>query len=404
MASAAPACGVLSKPDRNIRVYGSSSPLKTGPEILAAARLPDPRPRPPPGFAIRRSVDYAGSMPSDRDERVPPDMVRPDIALSVTEPAPKKSAPKRHPSDPRFANERVQAALAASTRTEATLSGLVRAVQEVTSGLNGARDANEQLARELGRVREALAASVDEKTALEVQLSSLVVERDHALREVERAREDAERERSFLIEEQDRFLTAVLDEHEQALARLRAERDELSARLSSEQRGREKTTAPGLKRARRGELPTNVDTLQQELSEARLALDKLWAERTRALETLRRLQAQRDEAQQALADGRWQASESRTAPGLDPATVIHPGAQTQADASELQDAPDVAGPPGSGQPPPAAKQAGGPSAAPPQPEPVSTALPFGAYSLGSEDVETEHVEGAHLSALKPPRH
>ena len=52
--------------------------------------------------------------------------------------------------------QRMQAALAASTRTEASLSTLFRAVRDMTEGLSGARDANEQLVTELGDVRRLL--------------------------------------------------------------------------------------------------------------------------------------------------------------------------------------------------------------------------------------------------------
>jgi hypothetical protein len=384
-------------------------------------------------------------MPSDGDDRDRSQPAPANAALAVTQPAPKRPGPARHPSDPRIANERVQAALAASTRTEATLSGLMRAVQEVTSGLTGAKEANDQLTCELGSVRDALTSSLEEKTALEVQLASLVVERDHALRELQQAREEAERERSFLIEEQDRFLAALLDEHEQAVAKLRAERDELLARVAAEQRGRERTTAPGVKRPKLEELPTDVASLQQALADARLNIDKLVAERTRSLETLRRLQAQRDEAQQALMAARSREdTETRPAPPPDRATPVYraaagaaaaptarpastgggnpdnkrtdPMPRRRAEPAEASRAPFIARSeqptPPDGQrreanpPAPAADAAkqGHTSSAPPlkrKPDPAS--MPLGGYSLGSEDVETEHVEGPRFTPFKPPR-
>lgn len=383
-------------------------------------------------------------MRSDSDERDAPSAVSPDAALAVTEPAPQRPGPARHPSDSRIANQRVRAALAASTRTEATLSGLMRAVQEVTSGLNGAREANDQLARELDSVREALNTSVEEKTAVEVQLASLVVERDHALRELEQTRADAERERSFLIEEQDRFLAALLDDHEQTIHRLQAERDELVARAASQFGTCERTTAPGVNCVTMDELPTDVTALQKELIEARATIERCLAERTRSLETLRRLQAQRDEAQRALAAERMRGStETGPAPTLERATPVYdapaPEQTAKPNPSSKRTDPQNRKPanrqnskrtnpqnskrtdpmprprrePGPAEPsraqptqaPGIAQQAGGPSAAPLKRKPDPTSMPLGGYSLGSEDVPTEHVEGARFSSpLKPPRH
>lgn len=256
-------------------------------------------------------------MAGDSDERSELNASPADPALATTQPVREATSPDPRPGGPRVANQRVQAALAASTRTEATLSGLMRAVQEVTTGLTDAREDNSELAQVLATLRETLTANIEEKTSLEVQLASLTVERDHALREVEQARADAERDRAFLVEEQDRFLAALLEEHEEALISLKAERDDALARARAR---REATTAPVVKKT--PNLPSDTLELQHELMVARESIEKLLGERQRWLETLRRLQTQRDEAQRALA-GRVRQSATTEPSVPDRATPVY---------------------------------------------------------------------------------
>lgn len=198
-------------------------------------------------------------------------------------------------SDPGEAEQHVQAALAAGTRTGASLSAVFRAVQAMTDGLSGAQEANRQLVEELETMHRLLAERTEENAALAGQLAALEGERDHALREVEQMRADAEREREFLVDEQDRFLAALLEDHEQALDALRRERDEARTRAAGRQR--DAPTNPGRPVVSDEQTP---DT-SQELIEARRTIERLMTERNRSREMLRRLQAQRDEAQSALA-------------------------------------------------------------------------------------------------------
>src|SRR5262245_30016259 len=75
--------------------------------------------------------------------------------------------------EPLEENPRVQAALAASTRTEASLSSLMRAVQTLTSGVSGAREANVQLVSELEQLREMLGNANQQQLAMKGRLTSL---------------------------------------------------------------------------------------------------------------------------------------------------------------------------------------------------------------------------------------
>jgi chromosome segregation ATPase len=186
----------------------------------------------------------------------------------------------------------VQAALLASTRAEATLSSLYRAIQQVTAGVSGAREANDQLAAELQRVREMLGASNEQRLSLKSQVLLL----EQRLMEVH---EESLREREFLLAEQDKFITGLLEEHEGVVNRLVHEREEALARAkASDTLPPRRNTSPGI-----GE-GSNHTPVPGRLSdpgvEAERNIERLMAERERAREVLRRLQAQRDEAQQAL--------------------------------------------------------------------------------------------------------
>lgn len=212
----------------------------------------------------------------------------------VTNPARPLRAVSAPEPDPGPAQQHVQAALAAGTRTGASLSALFRAVEQMTDGLSGAREANEQLVGELRAMHEALVQRTAENASLEDQLAALTSERDNALGELEQLRHDAAQEHEFLLEEQDRFLAALLEDHEQALSALRRELDE--GRTGPVANERDMATDPGMLVGD----AHRTDTAR-ELLDARRTIEKLMTERTRSREMLRRLQAQRDEAQAALA-------------------------------------------------------------------------------------------------------
>jgi hypothetical protein len=205
------------------------------------------------------------------------------------------SAPVIETSRPDSDEGTVEAALAASTRAEATLSALYRAIQTVTAGVSGAREANDQLATELQRVREMLGSSNEQRLALKNQVELV----EHQLRE-------SEREREFLVEEQDRFLTGLLEENEQTVERLVREREEAYSRLEQLMRQLQETsppkrrTNPGLGMGDATPLAPSVRPSDPG-APPNVDYQKLVAERDRARGVLRRLQQQRDEAQQALA-------------------------------------------------------------------------------------------------------
>jgi hypothetical protein len=199
----------------------------------------------------------------------------------------------QHPlADQEHDEHTVQAALLASTRAEATLSSLYRAIQQVTAGVSGAREANDQLAAELQRVREMLGASNEQRLSLRSQVLLL----EQQLIEV---RDEAMREREFLLAEQDKFITGLLEEHEAVLDRLVHEREEALARAKASD------TVPPQRRNTSPGMGSNDPTpapgrLSDPGADPERNIERLMAERERAREVLRRLQTQRDEAQQAL--------------------------------------------------------------------------------------------------------
>lgn len=207
------------------------------------------------------------------------------------------------PESPRDPEEHVRAALEASTRAEATLSALMRAVQQVTTGVSGAQEANEKLASELGRVREMLASANEQRLALKNRVQILEDELRRSERALRELRAEAERDRSFLMEEQDRFLAALLEEHERELAKLRRELDEGRASDFAAVIPSEKKTLPGLARVTEPQDPG--------FAELRAELDRLLTERDRSRDLLRRVQMQRDDAQRAAGDCARERDEAR---------------------------------------------------------------------------------------------
>jgi hypothetical protein len=212
-------------------------------------------------------------------------------------------------------DQTVEAALAASSRAEATLDALYQAIQHATQGVSGAREANDQLAEELHRVREMHASSNEQRLVYRNQVALL-----------QEQLEDARNDREFLVQEQDRFLAGLLEEHEQTLSRLAAERDEAFARIEKLLRETQDTAPPksiSLRRTNPGlgdvtpPVPQVVLTTRQDHDRN---LEKLLSERDRSRDVLRRLQQQRDEAQQSLAQvtrerDQYLSELSRFAPG-----------------------------------------------------------------------------------------
>jgi hypothetical protein len=192
------------------------------------------------------------------------------------------------PDSPRAADDRLQAALEATSRAEASLSALMRAVEQVTSGVSGAQAANEHLATELERARELLGSTNERRLALENKVTAL----EAALAGSEEAVAEAQRDRTFLIEEQDRFLAALLGDHDEEIAELKREIFELRA-ASGQPPTAEKKTLPGIPRAAEP-VDANVAMMRDEI-------ERLRTERERSRDILRKVQTQRDEAQAQVA-------------------------------------------------------------------------------------------------------
>jgi chromosome segregation ATPase len=116
---------------------------------------------------------------------------------------------------------RVEAAMAASARTEATLAELFRTAKFLSASITAARDANAELEREL----EVLCAVVDGAGA---QRSGLERRIQRLERVVEETGRDAAREREFLVGEHDAFIASLISDHERELENLRKRLSELS--------------------------------------------------------------------------------------------------------------------------------------------------------------------------------
>src|SRR6478609_2096744 len=241
----------------------------------------------------------------------------PSVGLSETAPnmsnsptLPPAAEPQRKPTPlPVLANEsdaRLQAALAASARADASLTGLFRAIQQLGNGLGGAREANESLALELEGLRDLLGVASEQQQIFERKISELE-------QVLDRTRKEHAHERGYLIDQQDLFLVKLLDEQELELKKRDAAVEALHARLAELERRDQVALAPTLIQdevpsapIRLVELePPPVSTISEveraERAELERTAQKLAEDRERARETVARLQTQRDDAQMAVA-------------------------------------------------------------------------------------------------------
>jgi hypothetical protein len=200
----------------------------------------------------------------------------------------------------------LQAALAASARAEASLSGLFRAIQHLGSGVGGAREANELLSAELEGLRELLGRASDQQRVFERK----VLELESVL---DRTRKEYDRERSFFIDQQDAFLIKLLDEQEADLQRRDADLHVLRGRIAELERRGPSTLPPSLESPPSAARPavqlleparasdqTDSELARAERDELARTAQKLAEDRERARETVARLLAQRDDAQSAV--------------------------------------------------------------------------------------------------------
>ncbi len=200
---------------------------------------------------------------------------------------------------------RLQAALAASARAEASLTGLFRAIQHLGNGVGGAREANESLTVELEALRDMLSSANEQQRLFESRVEQLELVLD-------RARKEHDRERTFLIDQQDTFLVKLLDEQEAELKRRDTDLEVLRGRVVELERRQLVSIPPPLQlpslspssmqlvEPARPSQPPLSELERAERDELERTAQKLATDRERARETVIRLQAQRDEAQSAV--------------------------------------------------------------------------------------------------------
>jgi hypothetical protein len=118
---------------------------------------------------------------------------------------------------------RIQAALAASARTEATLGDLSRTVKFLMATIGSVRDANAGLASELATLAEVLKGGDGDRAASAGGVEMLARFGDDGER-------DAEHDR--LVSEHDRFIAMLVEDHERDLDALRRRLAELERTLA----------------------------------------------------------------------------------------------------------------------------------------------------------------------------
>jgi predicted nucleic acid-binding Zn-ribbon protein len=201
----------------------------------------------------------------------------------------------------------LQAALSATSRADASLSTLMRAVRDLTVGVSSAREANVALVSELGALADLLGAANERQLALKNRVTYLE-------QSLERAKKESTSERAYILEQQDAFIAGLLEEHERVVAELRKEPEPTRERMSQRP-----TATPGSLTDLPAQPASPSDSLANlpaqtvtepapapapdnpaELDALRQDLERLLADRERTREALLKLQAQRDEAQAAV--------------------------------------------------------------------------------------------------------
>ncbi len=242
-------------------------------------------------LAMKRPTLVLGDdMPDQRGvSAIPPSHTKVADKKSAGSPAEEGAPASASPASasPAQGDARVQAALAASTRTEASLSQLMRAVQSLSAGVSGAREANVQLVRELEKLRDMLAAANQHQLTSKNRLVAL----EKAL---EQSHEASARERVFLTEQHDSFISSLIEDHERVVSALSSEL-EAARKLAS--RSPEAHVETSGVRANAG---LSEAQLREQLVASQRNIEKLVGERERSRETLLRLQTQRDEAQSSV--------------------------------------------------------------------------------------------------------
>lgn len=127
---------------------------------------------------------------------------------------------------------RIESALRASTKTEATLADLLRTAKFLSASIDAVREANAAVLRELEVLCELVDGEGAERSSLERRIQRL----EHL---VEETGHDAARDRRFLVEEHDAFIATLVSDHERELRALRERLADLepqsAARTGSEE-------------------------------------------------------------------------------------------------------------------------------------------------------------------------
>lgn len=286
-----------------------------------------------------------------------------------------------------------RAALDAGARTTSSLNDVARVVSDLGRGLSGARQANEQLLRELATLRAMLGSASEQQLELRHQLGALT-------QELFETRTRAEREGAALVAQHDEFLAGLLDEHDEALAHLLSERDE--ARIKARKHERE-----------RDELRAEASQLRARYGQPPPASSQMPPPRPPSFRSQPALRLDEGELDFTL------HARSPHPPSVAPRPSAGPRAETApAGLPTAEEFPRESTRPGVGGPKPLPRNSDSsqPSirsaASLPPPErglypplkqkPDPTTRPLVDYSLGRESLPGEKLEGVRLSS-KPPR-
>lgn len=417
-----------------------------------------------PGATMGETIppESKSQLASERDED-------PHESVTIAPPAPNFEEILRQPTPvPSLSNgsdQHFRTAIDASARAGSSLSDLSKMVAELSSGVVGARRANEQLAHELSTLRAMLGSANEQQLGARNRVAELE-------QEVAALRAEAERERTFLTEQHDDFLAALIEEHEEALStrdvdgdtkrmsagvsdlaqklvQVETLRTQAEAALAQVTRDRDEAKTRAEKREReRDELRAEASLLRARLGQNRTASTAppppLTTPRPPSYGPPPALRLDASELDSTLHARPSQPRLPSVVPRLTPPPAELARALTVTSSSRSESAsafprvstrPGVGGPKPSEPPPPPSFGPAPTGWTPPPPAPLETPLvtiparrvsaaslpaglpsqhpvlkqkpdpttrPLISYSLGEDGVKSETLEGARLSS-KPPK-
>lgn len=171
-------------------------------------------------FEAVTDAEFVAEEDAAEHDTIPPDSPAPDTA--PLELAAALAAAIAHPSAAELM-PKLEAAMAATARTEAALADLLRTAKFLAASISALQTANKSLMRDLEHVCAMVDGDGAQRTGLERRIQRLERVLDETARE-------AASERDFLVSDHDAFIATLMSDHEREITSLRKRLEELGGK------------------------------------------------------------------------------------------------------------------------------------------------------------------------------